>query len=469
MTSLRQRIARWLFSLLLGFLLLNAWFGQRNAGQAVNRAYDRGLMSSAHLIAERTYSTHGEVVVDLPYAALDVTNERVFYGVFWPDGEVITGYDDLPRLLPPGQDIVVSDTDYRGQPVRLVAMRKKLYDPDQMNASSVIVVVAETVDGRSALARDILIDDLWRQGLMALLGLLLMWVIITRALRPMTELGEAFARRREDDLTPVGTDGIPAEVRPLIDAVNHHMQRIEAMLQARKRFVADAAHQLRTPIAVLRTQIDYGLRQHTPGELREAFEGVDRSVRHMQRLTQQLLSLSSAEAINGLSREREQVDLAALVREVAGELSPLAIERRIDLGFEADGDAARGAPVWGHAALLREMASNLIDNALRYTQPGGSVTARVAVGPDVCLLVSDTGPGIPPEERAKVFQRFYRILGGDRTEGSGLGLAIVREIVLSHGGQVSLEGGEGGRGQEGARGLTVRVTLPAVAPQHGPS
>lgn len=455
MTSLRQRIARWLFSLLLGFLLLNAWFGQRNAGQAVNRAYDRGLMSSAHLIAERTYSTHGEVVVDLPYAALDVTNERVFYGVFWPDGEAITGYDDLPRLLPPGQDLVVSDADYRGQPVRLVAMRKKLYDPDQMNASSVIVVVAETVDGRSALARDILIDDLWRQGLMASLGLLLMWVIITRALRPMTELGEAFAHRREDDLTPVGTDGIPAEVRPLIDAVNHHMQRIEAMLQARKRFVADAAHQLRTPIAVLRTQIDYGLRQHTPGELREAFEGVDRSVRHMQRLTQQLLSLSSAEAVNGLARAREEIDLAALVREVAGELSPLAIERHIDLGFEDDGEAA-GVPVWGHAALLREMASNLIDNALRYTQPGGTVTARVSGGEAACLLVSDTGPGIPAEERAKVFQRFYRILGGDRTEGSGLGLAIVREIVLSHGGQVSLEAGESGRG------LTVRVTLPTV-------
>lgn len=458
MTSLRQRIARWLFSLLLGFLLFNAWYGQRNAGQAVNRAYDRGLMSSAHLIAERTYSSHGEVVVDLPYAALDVTNERVFYGVFWPDGEVITGYDDLPRLLPPGHDLVVSDTEYRGQPVRLVAMRKKLYDPEQMDASSVIVVVAETVDGRSALARDILIDDLWRQGLMALLGLLLMWVIITRALRPMTRLGEAFARRREDDLTPVGTLGLPAEVRPLIDAMNHHMQRIEAMLQARKRFVADAAHQLRTPLAVLRTQIDYGLRQHTPGELREAFEGVDRSVRHMQRLTQQLLSLSSAEAVNGLARAREQIDLVALVREVAGELSPLAIERHIDLGFEDDGGGA-GAPVWGHAALLREMASNLIDNALRYTQPGGTVTARVSGGEAACLLVSDTGPGIPAEERLKVFQRFYRILGGDRTEGSGLGLAIVREIVLSHGGQVSLEAGESGRG------LTVRVTLPTAAPR----
>lgn len=478
MSSLRRRVAQWLLPLLIGLLLVNAWDGQRTASQAVNRAYDRGLQASAQLIAERTYSTHGQVVVDIPYAALDVSNERVFYGVFWPDGEAITGYEDLPRPLPAGGDVAVSDAVYRDVPVRLVAMRKKLYDPEQNNASSVIVVVAETVDGRAALARDILLDGMRRQGLLVLVGLLLMWVIISRALRPMTLLGEAFARRREDDLTPVATDGIAAEVRPMIDAVNHHMQRIEAMLQARKRFVADAAHQLRTPLAVLRTQIDYGLRQHTPGEMRAAIEGVGQSVRHMQRLTDQLLSLSSAEAVNGLAREREPVDMVALVRDVAGELSLLAIERRIDLGFETGHDPV--PLVWGHAALLREMVLNLLDNALRYTPSQGAVTARVTALSDmasaqgegaagrrgVCLCVTDTGPGIPSGERSKVFHRFYRILGGPRTEGSGLGLAIVREIVQAHAGRVSLENGEAAcmaGGKEGAcqgPGLTVRVTLP---------
>ena len=455
MISLRQRVARWLLPPLIGLLLLNAWYGQRSARDAVNKAYDRGLTASAQLIAERTYSSHGEVVVDLPYAALDVSNERVFYGVFWPDGEVITGYEDLPHPSPTNDAVVVRDATYRGEPVRLVMMRKPLYDPEQANATSVHVIVAETVDGRSSLAREIFVDGLRSQGLLLAVGLLLLWVVITRALQPMTRLGEAFARRRDEDLTPVESPGIPSEVKPLIDAVNHHMHRIEAMMQARKRFVADAAHQLRTPLVVLRTQVDYGLRQADPLESRAALEGVGHSVRHMHRLTDQLLSLSSAEAINGLARQRADVNLQALAQTVLMDLMPLALSRQIDLGFEpASSDPG---PVWGHEALLREMLSNLVDNALRYTELGGEVTVQLSVEPGAVLLtVTDTGPGIPVEERAKVFHRFYRILGRARTDGSGLGLAIVREIVSAHAGQVSLHDGPGGVG------LSVQVRLPVA-------
>jgi len=177
----------------------------------------------------------------------------------------------------------------------------------------------------------------------------------------------------------------------------------------------------------------------------------------MQRLANQLLSLSSVEAINGLARDRAPVDLAVLARDVAADLSLLAIERQIDLGFESNLIGSQALPVWGHDALLRDMVLNLVDNALRYTQPGGSVT--VAVSPDdagqsVCLTVSDTGPGIAPAERDKVFHRFYRILGETRTEGSGLGLAIVREIVQAHEGRIQLADGAGGRG------LLVAVCLP---------
>jgi len=465
MISLRQRVARWLLPPLIGLLLLNAWYGQRSARNAVNQAYDRGLISSAQLIAERTYSSHGEVVVDLPYAALDVSNERVFYGVFWPDGEVITGYEDLPRPPPSSDDVVVVDAEYRQEPVRLVVMRKQLYDPEQTNASAVMVVVAETVDARRHLAHELFLDGLRSQGLLVVVGLLLIAVVITRALRPLTRLGEAFAQRRDDDLTPVGIAGIPSEVRPLIDAVNHHMQRIEAMMQARKRFVADAAHQLRTPLAVLRTQIDYGLRQQDPHEARGALEGVGHSVRHMQRLTNQLLSLSSAEAINGLARERHAVDLVALAREVALELMPLALARQIDLGYE--GEATQPLCVSGHPALLREMVVNLIDNALRYTPAGGTVTVSVhadaAAAAPVSLTVVDTGPGIPEGERSKVFHRFYRILGGARSEGSGLGLAIVREIVQSHGGQITLSDGMAPSAGGNGPGLCVQVSLPRQA------
>jgi two-component system sensor histidine kinase TctE len=451
--SLRQRVARWLVPPIAALLLINAWYGQRTSRQAVNQAYDRGLLSSAHLIAERTYSNHGEVIVDLPYAALDVlgdgANERVFYGVFWPDGEVITGYDDLPLPPPSALDTVVSDATFRGDQVRLVVMRKKLFDPEQTNASSVLVVVAETVDARQALAHELFLDGLRSQGLLVVVGVLLIWVTITRALRPLTRLGLAFARRRDDDLMAVNTEGIPAEVKPLIDAVNHHMHRIEAMLEARKRFLADAAHQLRTPLAVLRTQIDYGLRQRDPDEMRQALQGLGHSVRHAHRLTNQLLALSSAEAVNGLHRERAELDLHLLARDVAFDLSSLAVARQIDLGFEAQEMSQSSKMVWGHEALVRELIVNLVDNALRYTPAGGSVTVSVEGSAQpgmVRLSVSDTGPGIPPAERAKVFHRFYRILGSAQVEGSGLGLAIVREIAMAHGAQVTLGDGPDGMG-----------------------
>jgi len=468
MISLRQRVVRWLLPAVALLLLANAWYGQRNARETVNRAYDRGLVSSAHLIAERTYSNHGEVVVDLPYSALDVlgdgANERVFYGVYWPDGEVITGYEDLPRPPPSTQDTVISDGVYRGEAVRVIVVRKRLYDTEQLNASSVLVVVAETVDARQALSHELLLDGLRSQGLLVLVSVLVILVIITRAVQPLTRVGAAFVSRRDDDLTPVSTQGIPSEVRPLIDAVNHHMQRIEAMLQARKRFLADAAHQLRTPLAVLRTQIDYGLRQQDPAEMHRALEGLGHSVRHTQRLTNQLLSISSAEAINGLSRDRTQVDLVALARDVAFDLSPLAVARHIDLGFEADGMREAQHTVMGHEPSLREMCVNLLDNALRYTPAGGSVTVALKPGAalsqgssTVSLSVIDTGPGIPLAERDKVFHRFYRILGHAQVEGSGLGLAIVREIAQAHAAQVVLADGPEGRG------LCVTVTLPCGA------
>ncbi|MFY9479689.1 MAG: sensor histidine kinase N-terminal domain-containing protein [Aquabacterium sp.] len=459
MISLRRRVARWLLPALVGLLLVNAWYGQRAARQSLDRVYDRGLMSSAHLIAERTYSAHGEVVVDLPYAALDVSNERVFYGVFWPDGKVITGYDDLPHVLVTNRDSRVSDAVYRDHAVRLVVLRKPLYDPLQTRAGHVLVAVAETVDGRSEMAHELFLEGLRSQALLVCVGLLLLWVAITRGLRPLTRLGEAFHNRQEDDLTPLSITDIPSEVQPLIDAVNHHMLRIGAMLQARKRFVADAAHQLRTPLAVLLTQIDYGLRQQDPAEGRQALAAAGHSVRHMQRLANQLLSLSSAEAINGLAQSRDLVDMVALARDVSADLSLLAIERKIDLGFEPGLAAMGPLQAWGHEALLRELIVNLVDNALCYTQAGGCVTVAVSASDrpgHVRLTVSDNGPGIPPEERTKVFHRFYRILGRTRTEGSGLGLAIVREIAQAHGAAVALDSGPEGRG------LQVSVDLPST-------
>ncbi|QRJ65777.1 sensor histidine kinase [Azospira restricta] len=448
----------WLLPPLVILLAVNAGLAYQGALLAVNRAYDRSLTASLKSIAESTHSLEGVVSVDIPYSAFDVVEsgvqERISYAVIGPDGGLITGYPDLPSPPPPGDDGTVSivDTVYRGEPVRLGIMSKRLYDPALPGGDRVTILFAETTEGRLGLARELFLDSMRRQLLLVGVGALLVILALGTAFRPLLALRERVRRRDEEDLTPVPDDDVPSEISPLIDAINHHMERLSAMLQARRRFLADAAHQLRTPLAVLTTQAEYGLRQNDPEEMRRTFASLLGSIRGARRMTNQMLALSHAEAANGLIQEKSRVDLCALAREVALELAPLALAKRIELAFEGP-DAP--LEIDGNAAMLREMLANLIDNAIRYTPAGGHVTAAVGAWRQwVALRVCDDGPGIPVAERERVFHRFYRILGQGDSEGSGLGLAIVREIVWAHGGTVALQDGEDGRG------LCVEIEFP---------
>jgi two-component system sensor histidine kinase TctE len=244
-----------------------------------------------------------------------------------------------------------------------------------------------------------------------------------------------------------------------VDAINLHMDRIARMVEARRRFITDAAHQLRTPLAVLNTQAEYALRQTEAADMRPAVEAFHQSLGSAIRLTNQLLSLSRAESANGLLFAHQPVDLSPVARDLVVELLPLAARRQIDLGFEGEGSAR----VEGHPLLLREMIANLVDNALRYIPEGGTVTVALGHRPasgdgagQVSLRVTDDGPGIPEAQRGNVFLRFFR-LDTRNHQGSGLGLAIVREIVLAHGGEITLGDGPGGRG------LEVEIRLPGSA------
>jgi two-component system sensor histidine kinase TctE len=269
-------------------------------------------------------------------------------------------------------------------------------------------------------------------------------------------LGAGIRARPEEDLTPIAAADVPLEVVPLVDAINHHMGRIDQMIQARRRFITDAAHQLRTPLAVLNTQAEYALRQDHISEMRAAITALHRSLGSAIRLTNQLLSLSRAEPINGLMLTRQPVDLAALARDTVIELLPLAARKSIDLGLEG---TEQPVIVAGNPVLLREMLTNLIDNALRYTPSGGLVTVRVdqagGAAPHARLHVSDTGVGIPAAQREAVFHRFFRLDSTDHS-GSGLGLSIVREIVLGHGGEIHITDPQNGPG------VVVVVNLPLV-------
>jgi two-component system sensor histidine kinase TctE len=272
---------------------------------------------------------------------------------------------------------------------------------------------------------------------------LTLWYAVGRGLSPLGALRREIENRSHRDLSALPEQQAPQEVRPLIHAMNQLLERLSLTLAAQQRFIADAAHQLRTPIAGLKTQTELALRQTPPGEAQATLRQLRSAAEQTTRLVNQLLSLARAEPPIGRAQASAIIDLRQLAREATTEWVPRAIERNVDLGFDADSQVAE---VEGDPFLLREMLNNLLDNAVRYTQSGGQVTVRIARssgGPMVSI--EDNGPGIPDSERARVFERFYRVLGSG-AEGCGLGLAIVREIAQNHGAEVSLTTGADGTG-----------------------
>lgn len=458
MPGLKRRLTFWLFGVLSALLVVDAWFSYSDAMGAANQAYDRSLSASVKGIAERVYATESEVVVDIPYSALELfeagSSDRIFYSVIVPGEKAITGYEDLPQPegIAPNSSPVFYDGVYKGQQLRLGAMLKPLYRAEF--PKPVMVIIGETINTRQEVVHHLFLREVARKALLIVVALAVALFATMIAVQPVDNLGQAIRQRPEDDLTPIMAPGVPQEVKPLVEAINLHMERIGAMLEARRRFITDAAHQLRTPLAVLNTQAEYALRQHSESDMRPAIEALHRSLGSAIRLANQLLSLSRAEPINGLMVARQAVDISAVARDMVVELLPLAARKGIDLGFEGD---STPLVVAGNPVLLRELIANLVDNALRYTPENGVVTVAVDLAPDKAatarLRFIDNGPGIPAEFRAQVFLRFFRLDGSDYT-GSGLGLSIVREIVHGHGGDIALSDAPDGHG------LLVEVLLP---------
>lgn len=457
-TSLGRRLAVWLLAPLALLALLNAVLAYLAALSAVNQAYDRSLTASIKAIAENTHSLEGKVQVDIPASAFgifdDGVQERIFYAVLGPDGEMITGYPDLraPQRVEDDGRISIADSVYGSEPVRIGALRKRMYDPDMVGGDSITIIFAETTESRIDLARKLFLDSLRRQLLLIVLGAVLLTLALRSALRPLLKLRDAVQQRSEEDLTTIKGEGVLSEVRPLIDAINFHTERLSALIAARKRFLADAAHQIRTPLALLTTQAEVGLRQQDVAEMRATFNEVLKTVKNTRRMTNQMLALSQAESADNMPREHALIDLTALARDTAMELAPVALQRHIALALEPSPSPAL---VLGDAEMLHELIANLIHNASLYSPSESQVVvATCATNDRVVLTVTDEGPGIPVEERPKVFRRFYRVLGQGNSDGSGLGLAIVKQIAEVHGATVQLNDGPGGRG------LQVEVAFP---------
>jgi two-component system sensor histidine kinase TctE len=267
------------------------------------------------------------------------------------------------------------------------------------------------------------------------------WFALARGLSPLAQLQERIRARRPDDLSPIDSRQVPEEISPLVGSLNDMLGRLAQTIDMQKRFIADAAHQMKTPLAGMRMQSELALRQVDPDEIHRSLEQLAKSSESATRLVNQLLALARAENQPHVGAPLAPTDLAALARDTVRDWVQASFAYQIDLGFEAppeDADADANIVIAANPLMLRELLSNLIDNALRYTPAGGSVTVRVkGSAVQAVLEVEDTGPGIAPAERARVFERFYRILGSG-APGSGLGLAIVREIAQQHGAEVDI-------------------------------
>lgn len=421
-------------------------------------AYDYSLFESALDISRQTQITEGKLRVDLPRAALEMlesdTHDRIYYMVNDAKGAFVAGHKGLP--LPPedaapGKPITY-DGNYRGSPVRITALHSLV--PGAPDHGPILIQVAETLNKRHILANEILLGMLLPELLLIVLVGLLVWYGVKRGLKPLAALQQEIGNRSHRDLSPLPEQNVPGEVRSLIHAMNDLLARLAKALSVQQRFITDAAHQLRTPLAGLKTQTELALRQKDPDEVRHTLHHLNTATGQTTHLVNQLLSLARAEPGAERAQALQPLNLGDLARDTTTEWVPRAIERNIDLGLDATPAAA---DIVGDALLVKELLGNLLDNAIRYTQPGGQVTVRVATESDtVQLSVEDNGPGIPAAERERVFERFHRVLGSG-AEGCGLGLAIVREIAQSHNAETRLGPGAGGSG------TLVTVVFPHAA------
>lgn len=452
------------------FVFINTVSLYRQALDAVNVAYDRTLLASAKSIGElldvRGYDDAAELRVTVPYAALEAfeadNQSRMFYRVSTLGGEMVSGFAELPvwRGALPERNAYAAlvhfyDARFRNDPVRVAVLLQPVASANGRGMA--VVQVAETLELREALARRILIDTLWRQAVLVAVIALVAVVVVQRATRPVRRISAELQARPEGDLSRIEAPDAPRELLPLVDATNQVMERLQHLLDHQKRFVRDTSHQLRTPLAVLKTQVQSALRGDV--EPRQALTEINATVDRATQLANQMLALAKVEQLRHQADD-SVIDLSDVVRAVALDVSPLLADKDIDFDI-----ATVPATVRAHDWMLRELTRNLLHNAIKHTPAGCSLSVRVvADAHHAALTVADSGPGINAEMRTRLFQPFS---AGDVRSGSGLGLAICHEITAALGGSIALDNRES-HGRIGGLDATVRLPLAAPpAPDRG--
>ena len=443
--SLFGEILDWMLTpllLLWPISLALTWLVAQNIA---GKPFDRALEYNVHALAKLVTVRDGRVGFSLPAPAREILraddSDLLYYQVRHVSGELLGGDLDMPQ---PSNDERSLDGEVRlredvmqGADVRVAYTWVAVDTP---RTEVLLIQVAETLEKRKTLATEIVKGVMVPQFVTLPLAVLLVWLALVRGIRPLELLERRIRARKADDMSPLDESTVPEEVAPLVSSINDLLQRLKLSLSTQKRFLADAAHQLKTPLAGLRMQADLAQRETDADELKKSLKQIGRASVRATHTVNQLLALARAET-TGRSLAKQRVDLVDVVSEAIQESLPLALDKHIDLGYEGPATGEAASQLEANSTLLKEMVRNLIDNAIHYTPEHGQVTARLLAdrfSGVLMVLVEDTGPGIAEAERALVFQPFYRTLGTN-VDGSGLGLAIVAEIAQQHGASVEIE------------------------------
>ncbi len=453
-SSISSNLLRWLMIPIIALLVIDGAIVYSIAIDIANDAYDDSLTETAESLVSRLHAEQEQAVIDLPKAARAILKyhreDQFFFQVFDGNRQFLYGDRDLPALPKSlsGDEPVIYTGKVGSQAVRCVVLTPSV------NGNKFIVQVGETLRARQEMTIRIMLSVVCPQILLVLLAAAAVWYGIKKGLQPLSVLQEAVGQRTPTDLSPIGNINAPSEVVPLLSSINHLLERMRKDRESQKRFVANAAHQLRTPLAGLNTQAQLLLQQPISDELQESIKQICLSAEKSTRLVRQLLALARVEPTTLDLSRLTGAQLDKLTREAIDAVLPIALEKSLDLGLECHLSA--DAAIMGEIEGLHQLVTNLIENAVIYAGPGGKVTIRIENDQThVAFIVEDDGPGIPPEERERVFERFYRVLGTG-VRGSGLGLAIVREIADLHGASIEISSGLNGRG------TTMQVNFPAL-------
>lgn len=458
--------ARLLLFLGLPLLLLwglSAFNSYVSALQAATQAYDRTLLSSARTISERLEVRGGKLAVDVPWVVLDSfelnMNDRLYYKVLDPAGQVISGYDGLPAMPPSTSRTSLYPalawfyhSSFRGEAIRVARLLQPVNEGGVSGMAE--IYVAETLQSRRWLAGQLLFSSLVTQGMLVLLTLLLAGWLLRRVLRPMRQLSEIMIRREPELLTPL-PELLPwSETRLLIVAFNRYLARLRDLIARQERFSADASHQLKTPLAILKTQAAVALASPEPQAWRESLRAMSVTLDTTSQLTERLLQLAAVKGREQGERNFTPVNLLEVVQQSCFSRLAQARSKAIDLGYEG---LQAPVSVMGDAVLLGELCANLLDNALKYTPRGGTVTVSLRRDGGVMVLdVEDSGPGIEDAQISQALQPFQRLDNAGDIAGAGIGLALVNDIARLHRAQPHF-------GRSGTLGgLRVRMRLAAV-------